>query len=110
MDEHVCSADFRGQKREQDPIAGAQLNLIYRIRPGFWAALDTNYIYGGRSTVAGERRSDLQRNSRIGGTISVPIKGEHILKFSANGRVTGSFGGDYNTFAIAYQYTWLGLY
>lgn len=102
--------DFRGQKREQDPIAAAEFNLIYRVRPGFWAALETNYVYGGRSTVAGERRSDLQRNSRIGGTISVPIKGGHILKGSASWTVTRDFGGDYNSIAIAYQYAWLGPY
>lgn len=100
--------DFQGQKREQDPIATAEFHLIYRIRPGLWAALDSNYFWGGRTTVADQQRFDLQRNSRIGGTIAVPIKGGHGLKFSASSGIFVDFGGDYNSFAFAYQYAWMG--
>ncbi len=100
--------DFRGQNRDQDPIAAAEFNLIYRIRPGFWAALDSTYFWGGRTTVADQRQFDLQNNSRIGGTIAVPIKGGHILKLSASSGIFVDFGGDYSSLAIAYQYTWLG--
>lgn len=102
--------DFRGQVRKQNPIAGAELNLVYRIRPGFWAALDTNFVGGGGTTVEGQPRFDLQRNVRVGGTITVPIKGGHILKASSTWKINRDFGGDHLTFAIAYQYTWLGPY
>jgi hypothetical protein len=99
---------FQGQKQEQAPIATAEFHLIYRIRTGLWAALDANYFWGGRTTVAGQQRSDLQRNSRIGGTIAVPIKGGHSLKLSASSGIFVDFGGDYNSLAVAYQYSWLG--
>jgi hypothetical protein len=99
--------DFLGQKLEQAPIVAGEFNLIYRIRPGFWAALDTIYYWGGRTTVADQQLSNLQRNSRIGGTIALPIKGGHILKLSASSGISVDFGGNYNSLAIAYQYTWL---
>ena len=100
--------DFQGQKREQAPIATAEFHFIYRIRTGLWAALDSNYSWGGRTTVADQQRFDLQRNSRIGGTIAVPIKGGHVLKLSVSSGIIVDFGGDYNSFAFAYQYSWMG--
>jgi hypothetical protein len=99
--------DFLGQKLEQAPLVAGAFNLIYRIRPGFWAALDTTYYWGGRTTVADQQLSNLQRNSRIGGTIALPIKGGHILKLSASSGISVDFGGNYNSLAIAYQYAWL---
>ncbi len=100
--------DFLGQKLEQDPILTGEFHLIYRIRPGLWAALDSNYYWGGRTTVADQQQFNLQRNSRIGGTISVPIMGGHSLKFSADFGISVDFGGDYTSFGLAYQYSWMG--
>lgn len=100
--------DFLGQKLEQDPILTGEFHLIYRLRPGLWATLDSNYFWGGRTTVADQPQSNIQRNSRIGGTISVPIKGGHSLKLSASFGIFVASGGDYNSFALAYQYSWLG--
>ena len=59
--------EFLGTTRQQDPIVTSQFHLIKRIRPGFWASLDATYYAGGRTTVGGTERADLQRNSRIGG-------------------------------------------
>jgi len=100
--------DFVGSVRQQDPLLDGQFHLIHRIGPGFWAAFDATYYWGGRTTVDGERRFDLQRNSYVGGTIAIPVRRGHHIKFTGNTGLSVDFGGDRTTFAVAYQYTWLG--
>ena len=98
--------DFVGATRGQDPILSTEFHLIKRIRPGFWASLDANFYVGGRTTVDGVERADLQRNSRFGATLVFPIKGRHALRTSVStGAVTES-GGDYEIFTLSYLYAW----
>jgi len=99
--------DFMGQTRKQDPLLTGGFHLIYRIRPSLWVALDATYYWGGRTTVGGEQNADLQQNTRIGGTFAIPFGGKHLLKFSASSGFFISFGGDYDAFAISYQYGWI---
>ena len=88
--------------REQRPIAAGELHLVRRIRPGFWASLDANYYYGGRSTIGGVERDDLQRNSRFGGTVVVPYKGKHVFKIGYSIGVVTSSGNDFETLLASY--------
>jgi hypothetical protein len=98
------NVEFLGVTREQEPVFSAQMHVVRRIRPGFWAALDVNYFTGGRSTVGGELRADLQRNSRIGGTVLFPFRKRHAVKAGySTGLVTES-GGDFETFLLSYQF------
>jgi len=95
--------DFLGLTREQKPIVAAELHLIRRFAPGFWAALDLNYFTGGRTTVGGELKADLQRNSRIGGTLLFPFAGRHAIKAGFSiGAVTES-GSDFTSIILGYQ-------
>jgi hypothetical protein len=55
--------DFLGETREQKPIVAAEVHLIKRFRPGFWASLDANYYTGGETRVGSNFSDDLQRNS-----------------------------------------------
>ncbi len=89
--------------REQDPVFAAQLHLVRRFRPGFWASLDFNYFTGGRQTIAGRRLIDVQRNSRIGGTLVVPFKGRHAVKIVYAKGLFTEFGTDFDQFLAAYQ-------
>jgi hypothetical protein len=100
--------DFVGSVRQQDPLLDGQFHLIHRIGLGFWAAFDATYYWGGRTTVDGEKRFDLQRNMNAGGTISIPVARGHNIKFTGNTGLSIDYGGDRTTFAVAYQYTWLG--
>ena len=98
--------EFLGVTREQAPILATEFHLVKRIRPGFWAALDVTYYAGGRTTVDGTLRADLQRNSRIGGTLVYPFKRRHAMRASfSTGAVTSS-GGDFNTLTVSYMYVW----
>ena len=58
--------DFIGGYREQEPIFEAQLHLVRRFRPGFWAAFDLNYFAGRRHTIIGRELIDVQQDSRVG--------------------------------------------
>jgi hypothetical protein len=98
--------DFLGVTREQDPILSSQFHLIKRIRPGFWASLDVNFYSGGRTTVGQELRADLQRNSRIGGTVLFPFKPQHAIRFSYSTGIVTASGGDFDIFNLSYQYVW----
>ena len=95
--------EFLGMTREQRTIVAGELHLVRRFRPGFWATLDLNFYRGGRSTIGGEPAGDLQRNSRVGGTVVFPFGGRHAIKAAySTGMVTNS-GGDFETFSLSYQ-------
>ena len=96
-------AEFIVGYREQEPIFEAQLHLVRRFKPGFWASLDLNYFKGGRQTIAGRELIDVQQNSRIGGTVVVPFKGRHAVKLGyATGFFT-EFGTDFDQILVSYQ-------
>jgi hypothetical protein len=94
--------------RTQSPIYVGEGHFGYSLKPGLWCTLDGNLWAGGRSTVDGEENSDRQKNSRIGGTLSVPISKHQSLKFSISTGAYVTIGGDYRTAAIAWQYSWVG--
>jgi hypothetical protein len=75
---------------------------VRRFKPGFWASLDANFYTGGRSTVGGELKADLQRNSRFGGTVVFPIHGRHGIKAGYSPGVVTKSGGDFSTILVSY--------
>jgi len=103
----TTNQDFLGQTRKQAPLATTQFHLNYRVRPRLWASFDYTFYPGGRTEIAGEESSDLQVNSRIGGTVSVPLSGGHSLKISVSTGVLVRAGGDFDSFAVGYQYSWI---
>jgi hypothetical protein len=75
--------DFLGVTRGQRAVGAAEIHFVRRFNPGFWASLDFNYFWGGRSIVGGQLRQDSQRNSRLGGTVVVPFLGRHAVAHAA---------------------------
>jgi hypothetical protein len=64
---------------------------------------------GGVTTVAGlEQPLTKEQNSRLGGTVAIPIWKSQSLKFSYNNGAYIQYGGDYQNVSIAWQYAWLG--
>jgi hypothetical protein len=99
------------RSQTEQPIAAIEGHLSYDFKPRLWASLDGNFWVGGKTSVDGvENPATLQRNSRIGGTFSTPISKHQSLKFSyANGAYI-RFGGDYQAFSVAWQYSWIGTH
>ena len=99
---------YRGRVRTQDPIGIAQVHVSYNLKPHLWIAFDANYYTGGRTSTAGIASADLQRNSRVGATISIPVTKRQSLKFSGSSGAVTNIGGDFKSIGVAYQYLWGG--
>jgi len=100
--------DFLGTTLEQAPLYSAQGHAVYTFPRGIWLALNATYYTGGRTTVGGVVKDNLQRNSRIGATLAFPITKLHSLKLYASSGVSTRTGSDFNTFGAAWQYRWGG--
>jgi hypothetical protein len=92
--------------RTQDRIVALQAHASYTLRPQLWAAFDATWYSGGRTSVDGVKKGDLQRNSRVGATLSMPFARRQSLKISGSSGATTRIGADFNTVGIAWQLTW----
>jgi len=102
----VNSDFFGGSRREQDPIGSLQAHLSYDITKKIWVSLDANYFTGGRTTTDGSLGDDLQKNSRVGLTLSLPLRPRHSLRLAV---ATGAFtriGADFDQLSVSYLYRW----
>lgn len=99
---------FGGSTRAQDPLYSTQAHLIHSFRSGMWAALDATYFWGGSTTIDGAARNDLQRNWRIGATVTMPIDLRNSVKLAASDGVSARTGNSYSQFGIFWQYRWGG--
>jgi hypothetical protein len=97
---------FHGQVREQAPIGSVQAHVSYTFRPGLWLALDGTYYTGGRTHVNGIRGNDLQQNARLGTTLALPITRSQSVKVSYSKGAVTRVGGNFTSFAVAYQLRW----
>lgn len=95
-----------GNVRKQDPIATTQLHLLYTVRPRLWVAFDANFYTGGRTTVNNALNLDLQRNSRVGGTLSVPLNLRHSVKLAYSRGAYTTIGADFHALVAGWQYLW----
>jgi hypothetical protein len=84
-------------------------HLSYDFKPRLWASLDGNYWFGGKTGMNGVQNPLIQEsNSRLGGTVSVPISKHQSVKFSYDNGTYIRFGGNYQSLSAAWQYSWLG--
>jgi hypothetical protein len=88
-------------------VFALQGHLSYTVLPQLWLAFDGTWYSGGTTTVDQVRKADLQRNSRVGGTMSFPLSRGHSLKVTYSTGATTRLGTDFDTMAVAWQYTWL---
>lgn len=95
--------DFLGFTKEQDPLASAQVHLVRRIRPGFWASLDSSFYQGGRSTVDGTRLDDLQRDSKLGFTVGYPVARGHVIKLNYSLGSVSDSREDFDILVLSYS-------
>jgi hypothetical protein len=101
---------FAGTRSQsQNPIGALEGHLSYDFKPRLWASLDGNFWFGGSTSVDGVQ-NPLTRaaNSRIGGSVAVPITKHQTLKFSYSDGTYIRFGGNYQNVSAAWQYSWLG--
>jgi len=92
--------------RTQEPVVALQSHVSYTVRRQLWAAFDVTWYSGGTTTVNGTRKADLQRNSRLGATLSFPVGRQQSIKFSGSTGATTRVGADFQTLSAAWQLTW----
>ena len=97
---------YGGVRREQDPLTTLQAHAGYTFRPRMWLALDATYYEGGRTTVDGVHKADLQANARIGLTLAYPVTPRQSLKVTLSDGARTRIGGDFTSVALTWQYTW----
>lgn len=94
-------------RRTQRPIIALQAHVSYTARPGLWVAADGTWYSGGRTVLDGVEKGDLQRNSRLGATVSLPLARHQSLKVNGSVGATTRAGSDFKTIAVAWQMSWL---
>lgn len=99
---------FGGRAREQEAITSVQGHAVYRSATGLWLAIDATRYHGGETTTNGVRSRDLQSNTRLGLTASVPINARHSVKIAASTGVSTRTGTDFDSVAAVWQYAWGG--
>lgn len=93
----------------QRPIGSFEGHLSYDFKPRLWMSLDGNYWFGGATSINGVlNAATLQRNSRVGGTASIPISRHQSIKFSYSNGAYIRYGGNFQNVSLAWQYSWLG--
>jgi hypothetical protein len=105
---YTTNNDYQGGTRSQEPIYNSQFHLSYDIKPRLWLAFDANFYRGGLTTRNGVAGNDLQRNSRIGTTASVPLGRRQSIKASYSAGAVTRIGGNFKTVSVGYQYLWGG--
>jgi len=93
--------------RTQDPIVGLQAHATYTFRPRLFIALDGTWYSGGTTTINGVPKADLQRNSRLGATLALPLTSKQSVKIAYTTGATTRIGGDFDTVAAFWQFSWL---
>ena len=97
------------RSQSQNPIGSFETHLSYDFTRRLWASLDGNFWFGGITSINGvENPLTREFNSRIGGTVAVPITSHQSLKFSYSNGSHIQFGGNYQNVSAAWQYAWLG--
>jgi len=99
---------FGGATRTQDPLYALQGHVIHSFRSGIWASLDLTYFAGGRSTIDGVAKNDLQQNWRVGATLAIPVDRRNSIKLAASSGVSARTGNNFDLLAVAWQYRWGG--
>jgi len=97
---------FGGSTRTQDPLYALQGHVIHSFRSGIWASLDLTYFAGGRSTIDGVAKNDLQQNWRVGATLAIPVDRRNSIKLAASSGVSARTGNNFDLLAVAWQYRW----
>jgi hypothetical protein len=95
--------NYVGGRREQEPIYAFEAHLVHRFRPGLWASLDVNWFTGGRQTIGGEEREDLQKNVRMGATLAIPFHTRHAVKLGYSTAARTRFGSDSEQVLVSYN-------
>lgn len=93
--------------RSQDPIYAFQAHASYTFKPRLWLAFDTTWYTGGQTIVDGVEKGTLQRSTRLGATLSIPLMRQQSVKVAVSKGAATRAGADFTTVSAAWQISWL---
>jgi hypothetical protein len=95
-----------GATRTQDPLGTLQAHASYTFRPGLWLAADFTWYSGGAAHIDGGPAVGRQDNTRIGGTLAIPIGRQNSVKLAYSRGASVRVGQDFETFSAGWQFRW----
>jgi hypothetical protein len=95
--------------RTQAPMGTFQAHLSYNVKRQLWAAFDATYYTGGQTTIEGVGNNDEQRNSRVGGTLVLPVGRRHSVRLAVSRGAIIRFGANFTTYSVAWQTGWVPM-
>jgi hypothetical protein len=99
------AAYFPGNaRRRQDPVVALQGHASRSLPRRTWIAVNGTWFAGGDTRVNGLPNPDLQRNTRLGVTWSVPVSARQSLKFVYSTGASTRRGSDFNTVNVTWQW------
>ena len=97
------------QPQSENPIGALEGHLSYDFKTGTWVSWDTNFWWGGVTSLNGiQNLATRQTGSRIGGTAAWRFSKHQSFKISYSHGTYIRFGGNYQTVQVAWQYSWMG--
>ena len=99
---------FQGKTMSQDFIGSLQGHVNYTFKRGIWAAIDGTYYWGGSTTIDGVEGNNLQKNTRLGCTLALPVSLHQSLKLYYSTGVSTRTGSDFDLIGAIWQYRWGG--
>jgi hypothetical protein len=94
-------------ERTQAPMGAFQAHLSYNFTRRAWAAFDATYYVGGTSTIQGVENNDRQSNTRLGGTVALPVGQRHSIKLAVSRGAIVRFGANFTTLSFGWQTAWV---
>ena len=95
-----------GVVRSQDPLWTVQGHVGYTFKHQLWVSIDATFYAGGETFADGVGGDTRQENSRLGATLSLPLKRGHTIKLLVAKGVTARVGSSFETYSVAYQFLW----
>lgn len=102
----TANHDLLGKTQTQAPLYSFQFHLTHNFGKGYWLGVNSNFYAGARTTVNGVRSTTQQRNSRLGGTLAVPLARNQSVKFAVSRGAIVTRGGNFTSIGASYNYTW----
>jgi hypothetical protein len=99
---------YGGTTRSQEPLYNLQAHVIHSFPSGVWASFDVIWFGGGRTTIGGVLKNDLQQNWRVGATLALPVDRRNSVKLSASSGASARTGNNFDLLGVAWQYRWGG--
>jgi hypothetical protein len=90
-------------RKEQDPIGSFQGHISLALPRRSWVAFDGTWFAGGASRVNGVDSPDRQRNSRLGGTVSITTFNNQSVKVTFSAGAATRRGTDFDTLSVTWQ-------